>query len=100
MDYLFLDSYNEIGCGEAGLVGGANTTKELSHTMSKMPKVMKDALMKLVWVSLALKNDPCATGNYKKIVLRRRRHSGPMDPYLNSRRSCMEYLQAHQALQG
>ncbi|GAN11673.1 hypothetical protein MAM1_0801d11254 [Mucor ambiguus] len=64
MDYLFLDSYNEVGCGEAGLVGGANTTKELSDAMFKMPKVMKDMLIKLVAVSPALKNDLVITGLY------------------------------------
>ncbi|KAL7322404.1 hypothetical protein PS15p_212024 [Mucor circinelloides] len=67
MDYLFLNSYNnEVGYGEAGLVGGANTTKELSDAMMifKMTKVMKDMLIKLVAVSPSLKNDLVITGLY------------------------------------
>lgn len=64
MDYLFLDSYNEVGCGEAGLVGDANTRKELSDAMFKMPKVMKDMLIKLVAVSPFLKKGLVITGLY------------------------------------
>lgn len=64
MDYLFFDTDNEVGCGECGLVGGANTTKELCDAMFKKPKVMKDMLIKLVSMSPALKTDLLATGFY------------------------------------
>jgi hypothetical protein len=50
MDYLFKtnDSDNEIGCGECALVAGVNTTKEFQDAGFKMPKVMRDMLVKIV----------------------------------------------------
>lgn len=50
MDYLFKtkDGYKEIGCGECALVGGVHTTKEFQDAGFKMPKVMRDMLVKIV----------------------------------------------------
>jgi len=64
MDHLFLYKNNELGCGECGLVGGVNTTKELSDANFKMPRVMRDMLIKLVGLSPALKRDLVITGFY------------------------------------
>ncbi|CAO0795129.1 unnamed protein product [Mucor circinelloides] len=64
MDYLFLDKKNELGCGECGLDNGVNTTKELSDANFKMPKVMRDMLVKLVSQSPALKRDLVISGFY------------------------------------
>lgn len=64
MDFLFLRQNNELGCGECGLVGGVNTTKELSDASFKMPKVMRDMLVSLVSMSPALKRDLVITGFY------------------------------------
>ena len=64
MDYLFLYNKYELGCGECGLDSGINTTKELSDANFKMPKVMRDMLIKLVSRSPSLKRDLVITGFY------------------------------------
>lgn len=64
MDFLFLHQTKELGCGECGLVGGVNTTKELCDAGFKMPKVMRDMLVKVVAMSPALKRDLLISGIY------------------------------------
>ncbi|KAK4520018.1 Asparagine-rich protein (ARP protein) [Mucor velutinosus] len=66
MDYVFLHEKSdlELGCGECALVGGVNTTKEMCDANFKMPKIMKDMLIKLVSVSPALKNKLHVCGLY------------------------------------
>lgn len=52
MDYIFMTKIDdmELGCGECALVGGINTTKEFQDAGFKMPKVMRDMLVKVGFV--------------------------------------------------
>jgi len=54
----------EVGCGECGLVGGVNITKELQDSGFKMPKVMKDMMFRLASESPAVMNKICLSGFY------------------------------------
>ncbi|GAN11820.1 hypothetical protein MAM1_1042d11429 [Mucor ambiguus] len=56
MDLIFKTKFDDIkfGCGECALVGGVNTTKEFQDACFKMPKVMRDMLVKIVSRSPAL----------------------------------------------
>ncbi|KAK4509999.1 uncharacterized protein ATC70_006168 [Mucor velutinosus] len=66
MDFVFIDKKTEleIGCGEGALVGGVNTTKQLYDAKFKMPKVLRDMIIKLVSRSPALKKDLHVCGFY------------------------------------
>ncbi|KAF1799270.1 hypothetical protein FB192DRAFT_1385901 [Mucor lusitanicus] len=65
MDYLFQYSgKTEVGCGECGLAGGVNSTKELYDAYFKLPKVMKDMMINLLSLSPSLKRDLVISGFY------------------------------------
>ncbi|KAL9548249.1 hypothetical protein MBANPS3_005776 [Mucor bainieri] len=65
MDYLFQYRGNtEVGCGECGLAGGINSTKELYDAYFKLPKVMKDMMINLLSLSPLLKRDLVVSGFY------------------------------------
>ncbi|EPB87065.1 hypothetical protein HMPREF1544_06182 [Mucor circinelloides 1006PhL] len=66
MDLIFKTKIDdiEIGCGECALVGGVNTTKEFQDACFKMPKVMRDMLVKIVSRSPALVNKLSISGFY------------------------------------